>query len=95
MPIETYHVSSKGQLVIPEQTRKQLKIRKGTKLRAWVSNRQILLTPIRDPSPEDLQEIELFAGPFPRAETEEEIELVNQVIKEGRAQARAQAPRRH
>jgi AbrB family looped-hinge helix DNA binding protein len=92
MEIETATLSSKGQLVIPELMRKQLKLRKGSKLRLVSVGGDLIVSPIRPPTIAEFEELVKAGGPWAE-QTPEEEEMVNRFIHEERAKDRA--ARRH
>ena len=53
MSVEVLTVSSKGQISLPSEIRKQMSINKGDKLAAYSSGDIIMLKPIRVPTEDD------------------------------------------
>lgn len=73
-------VTSKGQIAIPVNIRKQLGISDGTKLALYVSDDIVMLKPVKIPTPEEFEEMLNRAQASAREAnlTEEEV---NEIIK--------------
>lgn len=87
MDIQIISVSSKGQIAIPAEFRKELSIKTGSQLAAYSDGTNIILKPIELPSAESLQETLDQAKKYAEEEGLTPSDI-NRIIKEYRQEKR-------
>lgn len=87
MDIQIISVSSKGQIAIPAEFRKELSIKTGSQLAAYSDGINIILKPIELPSAESLQETLDQAKKYAEEEGLTPSDI-NRIIKEYRQEKR-------
>ena len=84
----TISVSQKGQVELPEDFCKRKKIRPGTALRVTEVGDGVYVTPVPEPTENELKEVIAAAGSLARRQTPADEEMVRQVIADYRAEKR-------
>jgi AbrB family looped-hinge helix DNA binding protein len=84
----TISVSTKRQVVLPKRFCERKKIKPGTALRVTEVGDGLYVTPIAEPTEQELKEVIACAGSLRRPQTPGEEELVRDVIAEYRAEKR-------
>lgn len=86
----TISVTTKRQVVLPKAFCERKKIRPGTSLRVTEVGEGLYVTPIAEPTEEELKAVLAAAGSLGRRQTVAEAELVEETIAEYRAKRRRQ-----
>ena len=81
----TISVSPKRQMELPEEFCKRKKIKAGTALRVTEVGDGLYVTPLPEPTEKELREVIAAAGSLARRQTDEDEEMVQQVIADYRA----------
>jgi AbrB family looped-hinge helix DNA binding protein len=84
----TISVTTKRQVVLPKRFCERKKIKPGTALRVTEVGDGLYVTPIAEPTEQELKEVIARAGSLRRRQTPDEEELVQDVIAECRAEKR-------
>ena len=84
----TISVTTKRQVVLPKAFCERKKIRPGTSLRVTEVGEGLYVTPIAEPTEEELKAVLAAAGSLRRRQTAAEAELVEETIAEYRAKRR-------
>jgi len=84
----TISVSTKRQVVLPKKFCERKKIKAGTSLRVAEVGDGLYVTPINEPTEEELKKVLASAGSLRRSQTAEEEELVSEFIQEYREEKR-------
>jgi bifunctional DNA-binding transcriptional regulator/antitoxin component of YhaV-PrlF toxin-antitoxin module len=84
----TVNVSQKGQVELPESFRKRRKIKPGMALRVTEVGNGLYVTPLSEPTEQELQKVITAAGSLIHSQTPEEEEMVQKAIAEHRKSAR-------
>jgi bifunctional DNA-binding transcriptional regulator/antitoxin component of YhaV-PrlF toxin-antitoxin module len=82
----TIPVSTKRQVVLPEDLCDRKKIKPGTALRVTEGHNGLYVTPIPDPTKKELRDVMAKAGSLTRRQTSAEEAMVEQIIGDYRAQ---------
>jgi bifunctional DNA-binding transcriptional regulator/antitoxin component of YhaV-PrlF toxin-antitoxin module len=84
----TISVTTKRQVVLPKRFCEQNKIKPGTALRVTEVGDSLYVTPIAEPTEQELKEVIACAGSLRRRQTRAEEELVQEVIADYRSDKR-------
>ena len=84
----TISVTTKRQVVLPKRFCERKKIKPGTALRVTEVGNGLYVTPIAEPTEQELKEVVACAGSLRRRQSLDEEELVQDIIAEYRAQKR-------
>ena len=84
----TISVTTKRQVVLPKTFCDRKKIKPGTTLRVTEVAEGLYVTPIAEPTEQELKQVIASAGSLRRRQTPAEEELVEQVIADYRAEER-------
>ena len=84
----TISVSQNGQVELPEDFCKRKKIKPGTALRVTEVGDGVYVTPVPEPTENELKEVIAVAGSLARRETSADEQMVQQVIADYRAEKR-------
>ena len=84
----TISVTTKRQVVLPKKFCERKKIRPGTSLRVTEVGDGLYVTPIAEPTEEELQEVLASAGSLLLRQTAEEEGMVQRVIEKYRKEKR-------
>jgi bifunctional DNA-binding transcriptional regulator/antitoxin component of YhaV-PrlF toxin-antitoxin module len=84
----TISVTSKGQLALPKRFCERKKIKPGVILRVTEVGEGLYVTLLPEPSEQELKEVIEAAGSLTRKQTVEEEAMVEEVIREVRAERR-------
>ena len=84
----TINVSTKRQVVLPKKFCERKKIRPGTALRVTEVGAGLYVTPIAEPSEQELREVIMQAGSLTRPQDSREEEMVRKTVAEYRAASR-------
>jgi AbrB family looped-hinge helix DNA binding protein len=84
----TISVTTKRQVVLPKNFCERKKIKPGSALRVTEVGEGLYVTPISDPTEEELKKVLANAGSLRREQTAEEQKMVEQVIQEYRQEKR-------
>ena len=84
----TISVTTKRQVVLPKRFCEQKKIKPGTALRVTEVGDGLYVTPIAEPTEQELKEVIACAGSLRRRQTPAEEELVQEVIADYRSDKR-------
>ena len=84
----TISVSPKGQVELPEDFCKRKKIKPGTALRVTEVGDGVYVTPVPEPTENELKEVIAAAGSLARRQTSADEEMVQQVIADYRTEKR-------
>ena len=84
----TISVSQKGQVELPEDFCKRKKIKPGTALRVTEVGDGVYVTPVPEPTENELKEVIAAAGSLARRQTSTDEEMVRQVIADYRVEKR-------
>ena len=84
----TISVSPKGQVELPEDFCKRKKIKPGTVLRVTEVGDGVYVTPVPEPTENELKEVIAAAGSLARRQTSADEEMVQQVIADYRTEKR-------
>ena len=84
----TISVTTKRQVVLPKKFCERRKIKPGTTLRVTEVGEGLYVTPIAEPTEEELKQVLASAGSLGRRQTAEEEEMVQQIIEEYREETR-------
>jgi AbrB family looped-hinge helix DNA binding protein len=84
----TISVTTKRQVVLPKRFCERKKIKPGTALRVTEVGDGLYVTPIAEPTEQELKAVIACAGSLRRRQTLDEEELVQEVIAEHRAAKR-------
>ena len=85
----TISVTTKRQVVLPKRFCERKKIKPGTALRVTEVGEGLYVTPIAEPTVQELKEVIACAGSLARRQTPGEAKLVQDLIAEHRAERRA------
>ena len=81
----TINVSPKRQVELPKDFCERKKIKSGTALRVTEVGDGLYVTPLPEPTEKELREVIAAAGSLARRQTDEDEEMVQQVIADYRA----------
>jgi len=84
----TISVTTKRQVVLPKAFCDRKRIKPGTALRVTEVADGLYVTPIAEPTEQELKEVIASAGSLPRRQTPAEEELVQELITQHRAEKR-------
>ncbi len=84
----TISVTARGQLPLPRGLRERKRIKPGMAVRVTEVGEGLYVTPIPEPTEQELREVIAAAGSLRRSQTSEEEAMVQQVIDEYRAEKR-------
>ena len=84
----TISVSQKGQVELPEDFCRRKKIKPGTALRVTEVGDGVYVTPVPEPTENELKEVIAAAGSLARRQTSTDEEMVRQVIADYRVEKR-------
>jgi len=84
----TISMTAQGQLALPEDFCKRKRIKPGMALRVTEVGDGLYVTPIPEPTEEELKEVVAAAGSLTHGQTVEEEAMVQQVVDEYRAEKR-------
>jgi len=84
----TISVTTKRQVVLPKSFCERKKIKPGTALRVTEVGDGLYVTPIAEPTEQELKEVLAAAGSLARRQTREEEGMVQDTIAEYRAEKR-------
>jgi len=84
----TISVTTKRQVVLPKKFCERKKIRPGTSLRVTEIGEGLYVTPIAEPTEEELREVLASAGSLTRRQTPKEEEMVQHAIRDYRKKKR-------
>ena len=84
----TISVTTKRQVVLPKDFCERKKIKAGTALRVTEVGQGLYVTPISEPTEEELKQVLASAGSLTRKQSLEEEQMVGQIIKEYRQEKR-------
>ena len=84
----TISVTTKRQVVLPKDFCERKKIKPGTALRVTEVGQGLYVTPISEPTEEELKQVLASAGSLTRKQSLEEEQMVGQIIKEYRQEKR-------
>ena len=84
----TISVSQKGQVELPEDFCRRKKIKPGTALRVTEVGDGVYVTPVPEPTENELKEVIAAAGSLARRQTSADEEMVQQVIADYRVEKR-------
>ncbi len=84
----TVNVSRKGQLELTQEFCRRKKIKPGTALRVTEVGEGLYVTPVPEPTEDELREVLATAGSLTQAQTPEDEQMVRQVIADYRQQKR-------
>ena len=84
----TIRVTAAGELVLPKELCQRKKIKPGTSLRVTEVGDGLYVTPIPEPTKQELKQVLAAAGSLTRSQTPEEEQMVQQVINDYRSAKR-------
>jgi bifunctional DNA-binding transcriptional regulator/antitoxin component of YhaV-PrlF toxin-antitoxin module len=84
----TVNVSKKGEVELPEEFRRRKKIKPGMALRVTEVGDGLYVTPLPEPTEQELREVIAAAGSLAGRQTAEEEEKVRKTIAEYREERR-------
>ena len=84
----TISVTTKRQVVLPKHFCDRKKIKPGTALRVTEIGEGLYVTPISEPTEQELKKVLAAAGSLKRAQTHEEEEMVGNIIHQYRQEKR-------
>ena len=84
----TINVSTKRQVVLPKRFCERKKIKPGTALRVTEVGEGLYVTPVSEPTEQELKEVLASARSLMRKQTHEEDQVVQQIIQEYRREKR-------
>jgi len=85
----TISVSTKRQVVLPKSFCDRKKIKPGTTLRVTEVGEGLYITPIAEPTEQELKEVIASAGSLTRRQTADEAELARKAIEDYRSERRS------
>ena len=85
----TISVSTKRQVVLPKSFCDRKKIKPGTTLRVTEVGEGLYITPIAEPTEQELKEVIASAGSLTRRQTADEAQLVRKAIADYRSERRS------
>ena len=84
----TVSVSQKGQVELPEEFRRRKRIKPGMALRVTEVGDGLYVTPLPEPTEQELREVIAAASSLARHQTPEDEEMVRQVLTDYRDERR-------
>ena len=84
----TVNVSRKGHMELPEEFRKRKKIKPGTAVRVTEVGDGLYVTPLSEPSEQELKRVIAAAGSLTGRQTPEDQEMVRKAIADYRKEKR-------